>query len=91
MGVNENSDYYFKNLFEIVNQGSQEVTITIDGAGSGDAGKRLKWVHENGNSGSVSGKSIAPGNKIVVSLDLLIRGKEAGTQISDSFTIKAQS
>ena len=90
-GVAENSDYYFDSLFEIVNQGSEEATITIDGAGSGDAGKRLKWVYENGNSSAVSGNSIAPGEKIVVSLELSVRGKEAGTQISDKFTINAQT
>lgn len=93
-GVNENSNYYFKNLFKIVNQGSQPVTVTIEGADSSDAGKRLKWVNQNGGGdgatkGSVSGTTIAPGEEIVVSLDLMVRGQEAGTQISDSFRITA--
>jgi hypothetical protein len=90
-GVNEDSYYYFKNLFKIVNHGSQEVELNIDGADSGDAGQRLKWVAENLNRGAVSGQTLGVGEKCVVSLELSVKGKEAGDQISDSFTIEASS
>lgn len=94
-GFNQNSDYRVKNLFTITNNGSQPVTIYIDGAGSGDAGKRLKWVNENGGGdgatrGSVDGTTLAVSETIEVGLDLQFRGNSDGDVISDEITIRAE-
>ncbi|WP_276270691.1 hypothetical protein [Haloarcula litorea] len=95
-GLNQEANFRIKDLFKISNHGSQPVTVYIDGATSADAGKRLKWVNENGGGdgatrGSVDGTTIDVGETIVVGLDLQFRGNDVGDVISDEITVRAEA
>ncbi len=85
-GVNPDSKYSFDGVFTIVNQGTQEVDITVK---EGDEKKITFYDSETGES--IDGTRIGTGDDIKVGVEINAEGKGEGTDFDEDFTIEAVS
>lgn len=90
-GINQDSDYSFRSVFEIENQGAQSVGVWINDNDSNDA---AQWYAGNDFSQSIEGPgsafSLASGESTAVSLVVLTRSNSAA-DLPDEINVVADA